>query len=41
MSNSDDEIVNEISFTGIYDGTNYPIKIYTYDNILRNIIINN
>lgn len=41
VSNSDDEIVNEISFTGIYDGTNYPIKIYTYDNILRNIIINN
>ena len=35
VTTSDDEMTNEISFTGIYDGTSYPISLKMNDNIDR------
>jgi len=34
-TNADDELANEVSFSGIYDGTNYPIQISMNDGIDR------
>jgi len=34
-TNADDELVNEISFTGIYDETSFPIAISLNDNVTR------
>jgi len=31
----EDEAINEIAFTGIYDGTNYPIQILVNSNVSR------
>uniref|UniRef100_A0A6H1ZK83 Tail protein n=1 Tax=viral metagenome TaxID=1070528 RepID=A0A6H1ZK83_9ZZZZ len=35
VTGSDDETINEVSFTSIYDGTNYPITISIYDGVSR------
>jgi len=35
VTTSDDEITNEVSFTGIYDGTSYPVSIHLNDDCDR------
>ena len=34
-TNAEDEVENEISFTGVYDGTNLPFQIELYDGVDR------
>ena len=35
VTTSDDEITNEVSFTGVYDGTSYPVSIHLNDDCDR------